>query len=100
MALLAVYGAGPPFLLTQLHMATLALPVKGIFNIQAVALMKQAMASLAFLHRLPLPPDIAPALIVVVTLGAAYPAFLVEAVAEPHRGLFPRALESNGEPTG
>jgi len=81
----ALYGPCRPSLLLKPQMAPFTLAVKGILGVQAACLRRQAVAGLALLHRLPFVPDVAPPLIVVMALGAAYPPGFMELVAELHR---------------
>ena len=61
--------------------------MKGILGVQAAGLRRQAVAGLALLHRLPLAPDVAPALIVVMALGAAHSPGFMHLMAELDRRL-------------
>ena len=87
MTSLTVYGACLPSLLPQPQMAAFTLAMIRVFQIQAAGLRPQTVAGLALCHRLPFLPDVAPALVVVMALGAGYPPVFVDPVAELHRRL-------------
>jgi len=87
MTIPALYRACLPSLLPQPQVAPLALPMQGVFRIQAAGLRPQTMANLALRHRLPFTPDIALSLVIVVALGAGYAPGFVHPVAELHRRL-------------
>ena len=85
MTALAGYGTRLPSLLPQPQMAPFTLAMISVLQIQAASLRPQAVAGLAFCHRLPFMPDVAPALVVVMALGAGHTPGLVDPVAEFHR---------------
>lgn len=83
----ALYGASRPSLLLEPQMAPFTLAMEGILQVRAAGLGPQAVAGLAWLHRLALVPDVAPPLILVMALGAGHPPDIVQPMAERHRGL-------------
>jgi hypothetical protein len=85
MTILTLYGASLPSLLSQAQMAAFTLAMICVFHVQAAGLRLQTVAGLALGHRLPFLPDVAPALVVVMALGAGYPPVFVDPVAELHR---------------
>ena len=89
MTSLALYGACLPSLLPQPQMAAFTLAMISVLHIQAAGLRSQAVAGLALCHRLAFMPDVAPALVIVMALGAGHTLGLVHPVAELHRRLTP-----------
>jgi hypothetical protein len=89
MTSLTLYGAGPPSLLPQPQMAAFTLAMIGVLHVRAAALRPQTVAGLALGHRLAFTPDVAPALVVMMALGAGHPPGFVDPVAELHRRLTP-----------
>jgi len=89
MTSLALYGACLPSLLPQPQMAPFTLAMISVLHIQAAGLRPQTVAGLALCHRLPFMPDVAPALVVVMALGAGHTPGFVHPVAELHRRLRP-----------
>ena len=88
MALAAFNGPRPAPLLPQLQVAALTLAMKGILYIRTPPLGEKAVTGVALLHRLPLLPEVAPPLILMMTLPASQLPRLVEAMAEPYRRFF------------
>lgn len=95
----AGYGSCQPTPFLELQMAPFTLALKGILQGRGPGLGPEAVAGLAFLHRLPLVPSIAPTPIVVVALGAGHPAGFMDLVTELHRGLTVAARDPNFEQT-
>lgn len=89
MALLTSDGAGPAPLLAGFQVATLALPVKGVFQVQQARLGLDLMALLTVGHRLPLAPDVAAPDIVMVTGSASDSSAFVGLMAKQYRPLLP-----------
>jgi hypothetical protein len=58
-----------------------------VLHVQAARLRPQTVAGLALCHRLTFLPDVAPAPVVVMALGAGYTPVFVDPVAELHRRL-------------
>jgi len=81
-------------------MAAFALAVKGVLQVRPPGLGAEAMAGLALLDHLPLPPDIAPALVLVMAAVAGHPPGLMPGMAEGHRRLLPRAWHRHPQPAG
>jgi hypothetical protein len=73
MTSLTLYGACLPSLLPQPQMAPFTLAMIGVLQIEAARLRPQPVAGLAFGHRHPFLPDVAPALVVVMALSAGHP---------------------------
>lgn len=93
-------GSGLAPLPPQLQMAAFTLAMQGILHIRAPRLGAESMASEAFFYRLPLFPDVAPALVFVMTTLASHPALFVHPVAKAHRRLLPGASYRNGQGAG
>jgi hypothetical protein len=100
MATLAFYGPSLLSLLPHPQMTPFTLAMIGILQVRAAGFRPQAMAGLAFFHRLPFMPDITPPLIFMMALGACHPPGLVDPVAEHHRRLPPGTLDRDSQKTG
>ena len=81
-------------------MAAFTLAMQGILQIRAPRLGAESMASQAFFYRLPLFPDVAPALVFMMTALASHPARFVHPVAKAHRRLLPGASYRDGQGAG
>jgi hypothetical protein len=99
MAILALYGAGLPSLLPQPQMAAFTLAMISVLHIRAAGLRMQTVAGLALCHRLAFMPDVAPALVFVMTLGTGHPPGFMHPVAELHRRLTPGPGHGNFQET-
>ena len=71
------------------QVAALALPVKGILNVDQVPFGDKFVTGLSFLHRQACPPEVAAAPVVMVALLASDPGFGVAPVAEQDRRFSP-----------
>jgi hypothetical protein len=80
-------------------MTGLALTMHGILQIRAPGLGGDPMASLAFLHRQSLAPDIAFALVGVMALLTGYPPRFMALMTEPDRRPLPGLPQVNGKKT-
>ena len=87
MTIPALYGACLPSLLPQPQMTPFTLAMISVLHIQAAGLRSLTVAGLALCHRLAFLPDVAPALEVVMALGAGHTPGFVHPVAEFHRRL-------------
>lgn len=87
--ILAFDGAGLAALLPPFQVAGLTLAVKSIFQVQHSGLPSDQMAGLTFLHRQALPPDIAPAGILMMTGSTSQACVCMGLVPEKHRAFGP-----------
>jgi hypothetical protein len=84
-AILAFYGAGGAAPLPQFKMATLALTVKRIFQVQDLGPRADRMAFFTWLYGQTLVPNIAAPNIIVMTSDAVYAGGCMRLVSEKHR---------------
>ncbi len=89
MAILAIYGPCPLPLLFKLQVAALALAVKGVLQVETPGLPPGAVAVPAGSDRLPLPPGIAPALVLVMAADAGHAGSFMPGMAKGYRRLLP-----------
>jgi hypothetical protein len=83
-AILTIYGPGSAPLLPQFQVAALALQMQGVLEVGLLPLGVKAVTFGAALDRLALAPDVAPAPVHVMALGAGDSPFIVTAMAEGH----------------